>query len=105
MANVRNANTFFVDTAAADAVATTTGNLAIQNIRVKHITLVSTSANAILSLRDVTTGINKLELRLASAGDTLVVDYENSQILFPNGINPNTVTNAKATIILEETRG
>lgn len=105
MANIRSSNSFYIDTAASDADATTAGNLAVQNIRVKHITMTSTASDAILVLRDVTTGTNKLELRIPAANDTLVVDYESVQIVFPNGINPSTVTNARATLLVEETRG
>lgn len=104
MANIRSANSFYVDTAASDAVASTTGNLAVSNIKVKHITMVSTASDAVLVLRDVTTGTNKLELRIKDANSTLVVDYEDVAILFPNGINPSTVTNTRATILVEETR-
>lgn len=97
MANVRSANTYYIDG--------TSTNLAVNNIRVTHITVTPTSANAILVLKDITTGSTKVELRLATSGTSQVFEYFVNPIVFPNGIDPTTVTNCVATCHLQETRG
>lgn len=105
MANVRNGNTFFIDTVAADTDPGTDENLAIKNIKVKAIFITATAATAILELKDVTTGAVKFNLREASTGETDYFDLTNLNVVFPNGISPSTVTNMQATLIIQETRG
>lgn len=105
MANIRNGNTFFIDTAASSEATSDVSNLVVQNIRIKAIILVATSANAILTLEDVSTGNTKIEVRVAASGDSKYIDLTRNPIVFPNGISPATVTNARATVIVEESRG
>lgn len=97
MANVRNSNTYLID-----GTATT---LAVSNILVTHITVTATSANAVLVLQDVTTNAKKIELRVATSGSTQVFDFADNPIVFPNGVNPATVTNCVATAHIRESRG
>jgi hypothetical protein len=102
VANVRNSNSFFIDTAAADAQPATTGNLALPNLKVSYITLSASSATAELTLRDVSTGVVKLNVEFGSNQDVLTLDYSRKPIVFTNGISPSTVSDVVATIIFEE---
>lgn len=98
MANVRNANTFYIDTAGAG------GQLAVKNIRVTHICLTGTTgATPYLLLRDITTTNNKVEVRTLT-GTSEFLDYSDHPIVFPNGILPQTVTDCTAVLSIEETR-
>lgn len=97
MANVRSANTYYIDGTATE--------LAVKNLRVTHVTITPTSANAVLVLKDVTTGTIKVELRAPTSGKSEVFDYFFNPIVFANGIDPDTVTNCVATCHLQETRG
>lgn len=97
MANVRNSNTWYIDTAAS--------SLAIANLKVSYVIVTATAAAAILNLQDVTTTANKANLRVATSGDSVVFDFSLKPLVFPNGILPSTVTNCVATCVLEETRG
>lgn len=97
MANVRNANTFYVDGTASD--------LEVKNIRVAYITVTSTAATASLILQDVTTTANKIRVDIASANETVELNFDENPIVFPNGIKPATVTNCVATLVLRESRG
>lgn len=96
MANVRSSNTFLIDG--------TTPTLAISNIKVSYIVLTATGANAILILSDVTTANKKIELRVATSGTTEYFDFSENPLVFPNGVNPSTVTNAVATLVIMEAR-
>lgn len=96
MANVRSANTFFIDA--------TTPTLAIKNIKVLYITVTATAASAILNLRDVSTLDNKINVRVATSGETGRFSFVDSPLVFPNGIDPNTVTNCVATLVVQESR-
>jgi len=96
MANVRNTNTYYIDT---------TGSLVIANIKVLGVVVTATSANAILNLQDNTTSDNKLNLRVATSGESKFFDFADSPVLFSTGIKPSTVTNCVATVIIQETRG
>ncbi len=95
MANVRNGNTYYID-------ATT--ELAVPGIKVAYVIVTATSANAILNLQDVTTAVNKINLRVATSGETQVFDFSECPLYFPNGVIPSTVTNCNATLVLTESR-
>ena len=103
MANVENSNTFFIDTVAADAVATTTGNLSGQNLRVAYIVVTATASPGILNLRDILTDVNKIELRVDTINTTERFNFAETPLVFPNGIHPETVTDCKATVVLKKT--
>lgn len=96
MANVRNANTYHIDGTAS--------TLAVLNIKVSHVIVTATAASAILQLQDVTTGNIKGNFRVATSGETRVFEFADNPIVFPNGINPATVTNCVATLIIQESR-
>lgn len=97
MANVRNGNTFYIDS--------TSPVINSVNIRVKAILLTATAASGRVVLQDVTTNNIKADLRVATSGESRLFEFDKNPIVFPNGINPSTVTNAVATLIVEESRG
>jgi archaellum component FlaF (FlaF/FlaG flagellin family) len=96
MANVRNANTYYIDA---------TGSLTIQNVRVTHVIYRSTNATNNVVIKDVTTGATKLNISTVAANETLFLDFSDNPIVFPNGIDVTTVTAATATLIGRETQG
>ena len=104
MANVRSGNSFYVDTAASSEASSDASNLSLPNVVVTGVLLTATSASARIVLEDVTTGNIKLDLRVATSGDSKFFDLSRTPINFPNGISPATVTNAVATIIGQESR-
>jgi hypothetical protein len=100
LANIRNGNTFYIDTqysGASDA-------LAIQGVRVPYIQISSSAAvnNAILA--DLTTGNIKVNFQninnTGGAGDTRLFDFSSNPILFPNGIKPVVLTNCSLTLFI-----
>lgn len=104
MANVRNANTFYIDTAAADTNPDTTGNLS-GNYLVTGIFITASSASATIILKDVTTGDLKINLQEASSGETHYYDLSDNPMHFPNGISPSTVTNIITTMLVKKVQG
>jgi hypothetical protein len=99
VANVRNANTFYIDTqSAVDA-----DNLIIKGLAVHYVSVTATAANGRLVLQDLTvTPATKVDLRVATSGDTEVFSFEMNPLLFPNGIKPSTLSNAVATVVYKE---
>lgn len=102
MANIRSSNTFFIDTAASDSGASTTGNLALKNVRLLYLVVNATGASPALTLRDVTTSAVKFTLTPANGPTTYYFDFSRKPAVFPNGINPHAVTNCNATLVIEE---
>lgn len=90
MANTINANTIYIDTAAT---------VTAYKIRISQIILTPTSANAVLVLQDDSTSSVKLDLRAATAGQSLILDLTASPMLFESGLKVSTLTNANATIL------
>lgn len=97
MANVRNSNTYYIDTANQNP-------LVASNIKVMHISITPTAANGQVVLQDYTTGITKIDLRSDTANRTLFFSFKENPIVFPNGILASTVTNAVCTCTLVESR-
>lgn len=95
MANVRNANTYYIDA---------TGSLTLKNIKALFIIITATAANARLVLKDITTGATKMDVRITAA-DGQFFDFSSAPLVFPNGIDVTTVTNCIAVVTVEETRG
>lgn len=96
MANVRNGNTFYIDG--------TSDPLTVKGIRVSHIVVTSVSSSATLILSDVDTGAIKIKLSVPADKTVLYVDLSDNPMVFPNGINPSTVTTCVATLMLQESR-
>lgn len=99
MANLRNSNSYYIDG--------TLSTLAVKNIKLTHLMVTSTSSTSELIIKDITTGATKLHIRLAGTDDltTRFFDFSANPIVFPNGINPSTVTNCVATCLIQESRG
>ena len=91
MANVRNANTHYVDA---------TGTLTTDNVKVAGFVLTATAANAVAAITDAhASPKNKLNLRLAASGDSKHFDFSHAPIQFPAGVAVPTLTNAILTVI------
>lgn len=97
VANVRSANTFYIDTQSASS----SDDLVEKGLTVTHVIVTATSASAVLVLQDTTTTITKCDLRVATSGATQVFDFSDNPIIFPNGVKPSTRTNAVATLVLK----
>lgn len=98
MANVRSANTWYVDT----TYSTIAESLVVKGIRVLGVVVTATAANGTIVLKDeVTAAPIKLDLRVPTSGETRHFDFSNTPIRFPNGIRP-VLTDAVVTVILEE---
>lgn len=92
MANVRNSNTLFIDTANSP--------LAVINTRALYVIVTATAANAVVVLSDNTTAAKKMDLRVAASGTTQVFDFSFNPVQFPTGINATTLTNAVVTVVI-----
>jgi len=94
MANAVNGNTIFVDT--ADTLLNKKG------VRVAYVIVTATSANAVLVLQDNTQSINKIDLRVATSGESKVFDFSETPLYFPGGVKASTVTNTNSTLVIKE---
>lgn len=98
MANVLNGNTFFIDTAHSSAV----DDLDRKQVLVTGIVVTATGANGRIVLGDkASNSPPKLDLRVADSGTTQSFIFRDSIVLFPNGIQVITLTNAVATVIIK----
>lgn len=92
MANVVNSNTIYIDS---------TGDISnTANISVVSITMTTSAAGGSLTLRDQTTGDNKISLKIATDEQSEKFPYEDAPIVFPNGINVNAISGAVATLVV-----
>ena len=93
MANVRSANSYYVDS---------TGTLAVLGLSVYSILLTSNGGAGTLVLQDnATVPVTKLTLKVLNTESTLI-DFNLMPITFPNGIKVSTLTTALATIVFKE---
>lgn len=91
MANAQRGNLIYVDS---------TGDLTTdKNIKIQYIIITATAATAILKLADTSDSTVTLDVRLATSGESKQFSFEDYPLLFPNGIEANTVTNCVATIV------
>lgn len=100
MANTRNSNTFYIDTAYSVA----TDELGIPNVSVAYIVLTSSANPGVLTLKD-SAGATKITIKTATANETKVIDLRSYPISFPSGIRPTTVTDCVATLVIIDSRG
>lgn len=104
MANVRNANTFFIDTVTDGLGAGSTAtDLPIRNIKVLRITVTPDGGSARIVLKDFTTTDPKIDIAVPSTESSQHYDFGEG-IVFPTGIKPDTVTTCKVTCLIQETR-
>lgn len=105
MANIRNGNTFYMDT----QFSTAADELAIKGVRVPYILVAASSASNTLLLADSVTGARKLDIvnldNAGGIGDTRLFDFREYPMLFPNGIRPVTLVNVTVTCIIIDPRG
>lgn len=97
MANTRNANTIFFDTAGASAAFT------VKNLAVTGVMMESIGTSARLQLRDSTTSAVKVVARLSTKDESLYYDLSRAPIVFPNGIFAHAVGNCVAVVTVRET--
>lgn len=90
MANDRVANSHYVDTADV---------LSMSQAIVKGVIVTATAANAVFVLSSADGTKVKLDLRVATSGESRHFDFSNSPIVFSTGIKAHTVTNAIVTVI------
>jgi hypothetical protein len=100
LSNVRNGNTFFIDT----QYSASSDELVIAGVRVPYIIVSSSATTNQVILSDSVTGINKIKFQnidnTGNAGDTRVFDFSENPILFPNGIRPTTLTKCVVTCVI-----
>jgi len=97
MANVRNGNTFFIDTASGSGGA----KLAELNVLVLGVTVSPSGGAATLTLADAQSpAVVKLTLTVPSGVAAQYYDFSENPILFPNGIDPTAATTVQATAIV-----
>ena len=102
MANLRNSNTFYIDT----EYSTSADDLAVKNIKLTGLVVSATAASAVVVLADAQTGSpKKLDVRVATDGESKELDLSERPIVFPNGIRALTLTNAVVSCTIEENRG
>lgn len=99
MANIRNSNTAFIDTAASLPDIENAG-IRITSILVTPIG----GGTAKLVLDDKTTGARKVDIRVPAGNPSRHIPYSADPISFPNGIVPVTVDFCVATLSLQEAR-
>lgn len=99
MANVRNANTWYVDTASE--------SLTVSNIKIAGLLLTAGSSTSTLLLGDDVSDAsypNKLSI-VAAANTTVQVRLEDTNVVFPNGIRVKTLTSGATATLLITTAG
>lgn len=97
MANTRNGNTYYVDTAG------TLPNLN-KTLRLKGIIITPSASPGSIVLKDADTLAPKGTWSAAASGLTTLFDLITCPIVFPNGIVVSAVTSCTALLILEEAR-
>jgi hypothetical protein len=99
MANVRASNTIYVD-------ATGTCSASEKGIKVAYVVFTPDAANDQLILRDKdATGNKKLNIRGATAKETLFFDFSYAPIHFANGIYIDTLTAGAVATLVTTTSG
>jgi hypothetical protein len=92
VANAVNGNTIYVDTGSSDL-------LTQKNIKVTHILFTPTAnSNASAVLEDVG-GTTKLQLEWNTNEQTQHYRFQDSPLVFPNGVRIGTLSNATLTIV------
>lgn len=105
MANVRNGNTFFIDT----QYSVSTDELAKKGIRLVYLFVSSSSATNQLTLADSLSAATKINVQninnQGNAGNSVLYDFNNNPMLFPNGIRPTKLQNCNATCVVIDPTG
>jgi len=99
VANMRNGNTWYVDTVDE--------SLSVANIRVTGIVLTAGSGISELLLGDAYSDSaypNKISIK-AAADTTVQIRLEDTPLVFPNGIRIKTITSGAQATLLTSTAG
>jgi hypothetical protein len=96
MANKRNGNTYYIDTAFS-----TSEELVATGLKATHVVVTSTADFARVVLGDSSVG-TKVDLRVADLGKSEVFDFSENPITFSTSIRASTLTNAVVTVVLEQ---
>lgn len=94
MANTLRGNVWCVDTEYTDSA----DDLDMKVI-LTAVVLSSTDASAQIVLTDPGSDVAKLDLRIATAGESKIFDFSSNPISFSNGIRVLTLTNATASVL------
>lgn len=97
MASIRNGNTIYIDDS--------TDTFAIRQLKVSHVIVTATAANAQVVLSDLDTSAVKADLRVATDGTSQLFSFREQPMIFPTGVEASTLTNAVVTLITKETNG
>lgn len=110
MANVRNGNTFYVDSTSSGGTATSFINE--KQIKVSYIFFTTDNANDAFTINDLnpstgnTAGDLKITGKEATADDSVWYDFSTSPMVFPNGIWISTLTaGSRLTLVLSKAGG
>jgi len=98
MANTVNANTVYIDELSSTTEIIVGSD---KNIKVRYITITATGATATIEFSDKTTGAVKGFFGVVTSGETRILDFEESPMVFPNGIDVTAISSAKVTLILD----
>lgn len=94
MANTQNGNSLYIDT--AGAIGPT------QNVLVTAITVTPSGGAATVALSDNSLPtVLKFNLQVPSGVESQPFNFENNPVLFPNGVNATTITNAIVTVVIK----
>lgn len=98
MANIRSGNTVYIDA---------TGAISIEkNLNVVAVIVTATAASGRIVIQDnASSPQNKMDLRVATSGQSQLFSLVGSEVSFTNGLRIGTLTNAVATIILTSNGG
>lgn len=93
--NVLNGSTFYIDTQWSSEA----DEYAKRPVHVSYIIVTATAANGRVQLADVgPNGPIKVDLRVATAGDSKIFHFRDKSMVFPAGIKPVILSNAVVTV-------
>lgn len=102
MANVLNGNTWYVDT----VHSTDADDVVRKQALVAYIIVTATGANGRIVLGDSANNpANKLDLRVPVSGTSQIFRFGERPLMFPNGIRCLLISNAVATIVIQNAGG
>ncbi len=90
MANTLDKNTIHVDAI---------GELTTKSSKLYTVIVSATGANAVVVLGDSSSNKKKCDLRVATSGESKQFDFGEKPLLFGDGIEVLTLTNAVVTIV------
>lgn len=102
MANILNGNTWFADTVHSNE----TDDLVRKQVLVAYVVVTATGANGKIVLGDSGSNpVKKLDLRVKDSGVSQTFRFDMKPVLFPNGISVLEISNAVATVVIQNPGG